>query len=469
MNVTNDFLALKIPDWKISGGNKKSGKGGQASVLKIFNKRTRKHGMFRVLRSSAKIDVLRFERELKILLSMEFRSPYLINILDSTKDSQNHWYISELGAPFYEYWMKISKKLSPDKKVLAAIGIIQKLSNGLKPLHKVGAVHRDIKPANIVVVRNEPVLIDFGLAYEPFVERISDTKDAVGNLRYSPDQMMNRMDDVPSFLDVYMLIQVFIWMIMEKPIKSWSRPLDWRWVRYDEKITIELLLRIRALTAICSDYYTAPKNCDELDKLISKLFNQKAMATPSSSFEEIKNIIAKGRALSLVDFATDRKIFEDAYPLFITLLHPITSYLLTLEKKVAEEKLGFGFAINSIENFAAQVRNVQRFDKEITHTVHSVHCGSHPGEIFYVSFTVIFYPVGVHKGTQIPDLLPIDLRIYRTSSNHGDTNKSFQLGINSVGEIFCMDPGRHNVTMEAILSKIENLIFDPEVWGVHKH
>lgn len=277
------------------------------------------------------------------------------------------------------------------------------------------------------------------------------------------------MEEVPAFLDVFMLIQLFIWMIKKSPAKSWSRPLDWRWVLYPKEMTEDIILRVRALTAICSDFYTSPKDCSELARLISNLFSHKAMEIPSSSLNEIKNIVEKGRALSIVDYSNDRTAFENSYPLFLTLLEPITLFLHGLKEKAEKEKLPLSFAINSIENFVHTVRQTQRFEKEIMSTVHAVNCGNHPGEIFYVSFRVTFYPALVHKGTEIPDLIPIDLRIYRSSTNHGDTNRAFQLAINSVGEFFYLKHGRHAITREEISSKIENLIFDPEVWAVHKH
>src|SRR5262249_45361029 len=54
-------------------------------------------------------------------------------------------------------------KTQPLDQRQAAI-LVRKVALAMQAAHEGGVIHRDLKPANIILERNEPVIVDFGLA-----------------------------------------------------------------------------------------------------------------------------------------------------------------------------------------------------------------------------------------------------------------------------------------------------------------
>jgi serine/threonine protein kinase len=88
--------------------------------------------------------------------------------------------------------------------------VIRKIALALHEAHVNGLVHRDVKPANIMIDhRNEPIIMDFGLA-----RNIDDEQDArltrdgaiLGSPAYmSPEQIEARPENIGPACDVYAL------------------------------------------------------------------------------------------------------------------------------------------------------------------------------------------------------------------------------------------------------------------------
>ena len=120
--------------------------------------------------------------------------------------------------------------------------MVRQLGSALGACHAQRVVHRDVKPTNLVMKRGEkqpwPILIDFGLAYEPDLPRLTDSREAVGYRRFSPDPARSRMEGVPAWLDVFALALLVIWMLDEQASDSgsWLRPLHWRYAKYDRRL-----------------------------------------------------------------------------------------------------------------------------------------------------------------------------------------------------------------------------------------
>ena len=205
------FYSLGLEGWKVSGPS--LGSGGQAITLPVEHIDGRK-GAFRYIKGKGTRDIQRFLREVGVLTNPEFQHRNIVRILDHSEDEKNLWYISKRGESFKGYWKTKRKELKnhPDSLVSLAIQMIIQILDGLGPLHDEGVVHRDIKPKNIIMDldRGErfPVLIDFGVIYVHIEDRLTSVDSAVGNIRYSPDVMMNRMDDIPPWLDVFQISQL---------------------------------------------------------------------------------------------------------------------------------------------------------------------------------------------------------------------------------------------------------------------
>jgi len=319
-NARDVFRSLGLEDWIES--NCDLGGGGQAIVFAV-QRNDGKKGAFRYPKPQRfqAVDVKRFFREIRILTAPEFQHPNIVEILAHSDDENNPWYISKLGQPFLPYWKEQREKHRNNPEILLklAVNIVLQILDGLAPLHSAGVVHRDIKPANLIIDSSNgrpiPVLIDFGIAYVEEEERFTSEDLAVGNKRFSPDVMMNRMDEINPWLDVFQISQLLIWMISEKPTKDWLRPLDWRWVNYSEDLSDDLVNSIRAITALCSEEETSPQNATELSSLIKKLvvFSTEEKPDDGIDFAQIKRGVSKGAVIQNIKIVEDIKIINASY------------------------------------------------------------------------------------------------------------------------------------------------------------
>lgn len=312
------FRGLRIKGWEET--NSPLLGGGQATVLVVIRDDGAR-GAFRFTTESGAKALERFSREIKILSAYEH--PNILKILDYSKDTTQPWYISELGDSFAAHWKRRRRQLAddPEQIVRRATDVIRQLAVGLAPLHDRGIVHRDIKPANIIAKSSnpdtdQPVLIDFGLAYVVSEPRLSDVNETVGNLRFSPDVAMHHMEDVLPWLDVHNLAQLFMWMARARPDKDWQRALDPRWVNYDNRLPADLIHSIRALTALCTEQSVSPKSAWELVTLIDKLFPRELPPASSSiNLSKIAEGRRRGMAAAGLAAAENTRIIEASFPI----------------------------------------------------------------------------------------------------------------------------------------------------------
>ena len=74
------------------------------------------------------------------------------------------------------------------------IDLAQWLARILRELHSAGVVHRDVKPANIMISKQGPVLIDFGISQTPGAERLTATGLVTGTPGYISPQLIQGED-----------------------------------------------------------------------------------------------------------------------------------------------------------------------------------------------------------------------------------------------------------------------------------
>lgn len=147
-----------------------------------------------------------------------------------------------------------------------------------------------------------PILIDFGLAYEREMPRLTDSHEAVGNVRFSPDPARSRMQGVTAWLDVFALAQLFMWMLDEQMSAkgAWVRPMHWRYAKYDPALRDDTLLAINAFNSACALESEAPVDGTECVELLNRLFLHGEPAGPNgdsvSRLEEMKQGQRRGFA-----------------------------------------------------------------------------------------------------------------------------------------------------------------------------
>ena len=317
--------------------------GGQATALPVRNEDGRE-GVYRELKDPmSQVDRARFRRELGIL-SRKVHHRAIVTLFDWSADSDRPWYISELGDPFETWWSQVKMDLGEDPAALVdrAVSVLVELSSALSTCHDHGVVHRDIKPKNLIVRRGVvepwPILIDFGLAHVETATRLTPTDEAVGNARFSPDIMRNRLEKVPPWLDVFDLAQLLIWMLDSKaPKDHWQRPVHWKYAVYSDKLPEDLELSIRAFTAACSTQGTSPANGAEVVKLLGRLFPPQVVAKGEKiDASAIVDAKRRGEAKKLLDEASVAEEVQSSAPLGERVYLELRDTLHTLLQEVSE-------------------------------------------------------------------------------------------------------------------------------------
>ena len=185
-----------------------------------------------------------------------------------------------------------------------------------------------------------PILIDFGIAHEEKGERLTLTSEAVGNARFSPDIMRNRLEEVPPWLDVYDLSQLLIWMLDKGAPKShWSRPIHWKYAVYNETVPTHLQLSVRAFTGACSSPAISPAHAGEVVSLLSTLFpRQGSTKVGGIGPNVIANAKRQGTANRLIAESNVQEEIEGSAPLAENVYGQLRDTLLSVLEEVSQQE-----------------------------------------------------------------------------------------------------------------------------------
>lgn len=137
------------------------GRGGASTVYRAFDELSRREVALKWMATSADQSRARLRLEIAALRRVQRPelTPGVVRSLDDGETSTHVWLVMELvhGEPFPGRatpcgWHDVAPT-------------VRSLLEVLDRVHGAGVVHRDLKPANVLVVaRQHPVLVDFGLA-----------------------------------------------------------------------------------------------------------------------------------------------------------------------------------------------------------------------------------------------------------------------------------------------------------------
>jgi Protein kinase domain len=139
----------------------------------------------------------RLEREVAAMRRV--RSPRVAECFDADPWGAMPYVVTRfvVGLPLTEYVHEYGP-LSPHRLHTIAVGMAEALTS----VHAAGVLHRDIKPTNVLMERDQPVLIDFGLAMAADESRLTHTGWLLGTPSYLAPELVHGEKPTPA-VDVH--------------------------------------------------------------------------------------------------------------------------------------------------------------------------------------------------------------------------------------------------------------------------
>ena len=193
------------------------GRGGMAVVYLAHDVRHSRRVAVKVLRPelSTELGAERFLREIDI--AARLTHPHILTLHDSGEANGLLYYVMPyIAGESLRQRLDREHQLSIDQ----ALSIARQVASALDYAHAQGVVHRDIKPENILLVGDEVMVADFGLARAVFSaasERLTKSGIAVGTPAYMSPEQASGDERVDGRSDIYSLGCLVFEMIAGMP------------------------------------------------------------------------------------------------------------------------------------------------------------------------------------------------------------------------------------------------------------
>jgi serine/threonine protein kinase len=114
--------------------------------------------------------------------------PNVAPVLDADVDGPRPYIVTRyVPGPSLDRWVAEHGPISGDALVRLGRG----LSQALQAIHAAGVVHRDLKPGNVLLVDDQPVVIDFGIAHVADDARLTSTGLVMGTPGYLSPEVLD--------------------------------------------------------------------------------------------------------------------------------------------------------------------------------------------------------------------------------------------------------------------------------------
>ncbi|WP_344534096.1 serine/threonine-protein kinase [Streptomyces albiaxialis] len=160
----------------------------------------------------------RFRREADTASAV--RGPGVAAVLEHRLDGATPWIATEyLAGPTLHAALRVTGPFA--EPALRALGAA--LATGLTTVHAAGLVHRDLKPGNIVLTREGPRIIDFGIARPEYGLTLTAPGSVAATPGYAPPEQVRGRRTGPAG-DVFALGAVLAFAATGRPLYGGGHP-----------------------------------------------------------------------------------------------------------------------------------------------------------------------------------------------------------------------------------------------------
>jgi predicted Ser/Thr protein kinase len=120
-------------------------------------------------------------------------------VIDADLEAGQPWFVTEyVDGPTLQQAVQRSGRLRDQSLSTFALGVAE----ALDAIHEAGVIHRDLKPSNVLLARNAPKVIDFGIARARDAAQLTQTGKLIGTVNWlAPEQL--RSDRATPLSDVF--------------------------------------------------------------------------------------------------------------------------------------------------------------------------------------------------------------------------------------------------------------------------
>ncbi|WP_208300407.1 serine/threonine-protein kinase [Prosthecobacter fusiformis] len=199
--IPKEVLMLLLPQYE---GWEFLGAGGMGVVYKAWHRELHRWAAVKFLAPRQCRDsraLARFQNEASLLAQL--RHPNIVPVHDFGSEGDVAWLVMDFvdGVPLVQWTEEKSRKPTEMAQMVA------KIARAVGVAHASGITHRDLKPGNILVIGEEPVLLDFGLAQNMAWQqdiRLTQKGELAGTVAYlAPEQVQPSLGEPAPATDVH--------------------------------------------------------------------------------------------------------------------------------------------------------------------------------------------------------------------------------------------------------------------------